>query len=57
MNQAFKEKLREEFRKYTNREPNSQDEVNMQNDYILVQRVLLREQEELDKRVKKLETK
>ena len=57
MTPTFKAKLKEEFCKCANREPTLQEEVNMENDYILVMRVLLREQEELDKRVKKLETK
>ena len=57
MNKEFKDKLREEFRKCTNRDPNPNEEINMENDYILVVRVLLAEHEDLKSRVKKLETK
>lgn len=57
MKPAFKQKLKEEFIKYTNREPKQHEEINIENDYLLMQRALLREIEELQDEMKKIKIK
>ena len=57
MKQELKQKLREEFKRKTNRDPFSHEEMNMETDSLLIQHVLLDEFEKLEERINNLEKK
>jgi outer membrane protein assembly factor BamD (BamD/ComL family) len=53
----IKQKLKNEFKKLTNRYPNGDEEINFENDALLMVRVLKEIIEDHEIRIKKLEKK